>query len=235
MTNSGAYISDVHLLEELNNVIVSSSESMSNIDANVGSYINGVKESLCRQLDFIQTKLTEAENALSDAETNLNMCQSAQALASAMGTVGPSCAMEECAVQTARAEVEKWRMRYEQGQQIVGECEREIAEYNGPAGGHALIRTLCEQQTPDASRYLNVCIERLNDILATDMGSNVGMIDGGIEKRQIHPTADNNHSDTSRITFGPTVADANGDSKQLECCPNCGRPLLLCTCMNDHV
>ena len=88
-----------------------------------------------------------------------------------MGIMGPSCMMEEGAVQTAEAEVAKWRERFERGKQIVGECSQEIGEYNGPGGAHALIQNMSNTQTPKASQLLNDCVAKLRDILGTDVGS----------------------------------------------------------------
>lgn len=173
MTKSGAYISDLHLLEELTERIGSSGEAMSHIDANVSAYFSEVRESLQRQLDLINDRLTDAQQRLGQAESALRACQASQSAASAMGMMCPSCVMEEQEVEMARMEVEKWEMRYERGQQIVGECVQEIAEYNGSGGGHALIQKMCEQQTPKATQLLHGCIERLRDILGTDMGCKV--------------------------------------------------------------
>lgn len=171
MARSGAYISDVHLLEDLDKRIGSSGEAMSQIDANVCNYLNEVRDNLQRQLDFIHDRLNDAQQRLSQAESALSACQASQSAASAMGMMCPSCVMEEQEVEMARMKVEEWRMRYEQGQQIVGDCEREIAEYNGSDGGHSLIRKMCDQQTPKASQLLHGCIDRLQDILGTNVGS----------------------------------------------------------------
>ncbi len=167
MAKQGAYIRDVHSLEQLKERIGHSGEAMSNIDANVSSYFNGVRDTLEGQLDIIQTRLAEAEANLSSAENALSVCQASQAMIEAMGEPGPSCMAEECAVETARVEVEKWRMRYEQGQQILGECQREISDYS--SGGHALILNMSNQQTPRACQLLRDCIDKLQDILGSDV------------------------------------------------------------------
>lgn len=169
MAKSGAYIRDVHLLEELEERIVSSGEAMSHIDANVSNYLNEVRESLQRQLDFIYDRLNDAQQRLSQAESALRACQASQSTASAMGMMCPSCVMEEQEVEMARMEVEKWRMRYEQGQQIVEDCGRETEEYNGSGGGHNLIQNMCNHQTPKVSQLLHGCIDRLQDILGTNV------------------------------------------------------------------
>lgn len=175
MARPGAYIRDIQLLEELNNKIVSSGEMMSNIDVGVSNYINGVKDSLERDLNTIQMKLNEAEARLTEAETALSVCQASQAMALAAGVPGPSCMMEESAVEAARMEVEKWQMRHGQGQRILGECQQEIGEYNGLGGGHSLILAMSEQQTPKASQLLCGCIEKLQDVLASPMAGDLNM------------------------------------------------------------
>ena len=166
MAKQGAYIRDVHSLEQLKERIGHSGEAMSNIDANVSSYLNGVRDTLEGQLDSIRMKLEEAEARLNSAENALSVCYASQ-VCNEFGELSPSCSAEECAVETARVEVEKWRMRYEQGQQILGECQREISDYS--SGGHALILNMSNQQTPRACQLLRDCIDKLQDILGSDV------------------------------------------------------------------
>ena len=169
MTKMGARVSDVLLLEKLEEQIGSSGKAMANIDQNVCNYVNDVRDNLERQLDTIHGRLQEAEQKLEEAENALSSCHTSQVLDPLTGTFVPSCDWEESAVESARAEVETWRTKYEQGQQILGECQREIGEYFGPGGGHSLILTMCEQQTPKAIRILRGCIDKLQDILSSDM------------------------------------------------------------------
>ena len=169
MAKSGAYIRDVHLLEELDEQIRSSGEAMASIDLNVCAHLNNVRDSLERQLDTIREKLQEAEQKLSEAENALSSCKASQVLDPETGTFVPSCDCEENAVESARAEVEKWRTKYERGQKILEECQREIGEYNGPSGGHSLIQTMSKDQTPKISQLLRDYIEKLQNILNSDM------------------------------------------------------------------
>lgn len=170
MAKSGAYIRDVQLLEKLNDQIVSSGEAMANIDQQVSSYIHGVQETLESQLDSIQERLRDAETRLMEAENACAACHASQ-VCDETGMLVPSCEWEESSVETARMEVEKWRMRYEQGQQILGECRQEITDYS--SGGHALIMNMCEHQTPRASQVLNGCIEKLQDVMSSDMVASI--------------------------------------------------------------
>lgn len=169
MTKMGAIVSDVILLEKLEEQIGSSGKAMANIDQNVCNYVNNVRNDLERQLDTIHGRLQEAEQKLDEAENALSACHTSQVLDPMTGLLVPSCDWEENAVESARMEVETWRTKYEQGQQILGECQREIAEYNGSGGGHGLILTMYEQQTPKATQILRDCIDRLQDILSSDM------------------------------------------------------------------
>ena len=169
MARQGAYILDVNLLEQLNDKIKYSGEKMADIDQQVISHINNVRETLQRQLNIIQTKLGEARTQLSQAESALRACEALQAAAAAVGMPGPSCMLEAGAVAKAQAEVAKWEMRYAQGQQIVGECQQEIAGYN--AGGHILISNMSNQQTPKACQLLRGCSDNLQDILNSDVSS----------------------------------------------------------------
>lgn len=180
MARTGAYISDVKLLESLNDRIRWSGENMANIDQGVCNYLGEVMSSLQSDLNYIQSRLGQAESSLSQAQSALNACQASQAAAAAMGVMGPSCMMEESAVQAAQAEVAKWRGRYEHGQQIVAECSRETGEYNGSGGGHALIQNMCNTQTPKASQLLNDCVAKLQDILGTDVGSSSAASAAGV-------------------------------------------------------
>lgn len=174
MAKPGAYISDLNLLEELDCRIGRSSEEMRDIDANVVSYLGSVRENLQRGMDIIRGRLNEAQQRLSRAEAALSACQASQSSAMAMGMMCPTCIVEEQEVEMARMEVEKWRMRESHGQQIVGDCEREIGEYNGSGGGHGLILTMCEEQTPKARELLRGCIDKLQDVLGSNMGVSAG-------------------------------------------------------------
>lgn len=192
MTQPGIFIRNVQSLERLEDIIGSSSEAMSRIDLNVSNYLNGVREKLEGQLDIIQMKLAEAEARLSEAESALTVCQASQAMALMAGAPGPSCMMEESAVEAARAEVENWRVRYEQGQQIVGECCHEIGEYNGPSGGHSLIMRMCEQQTPKATQQLLDCIAKLQDILGYDVTDSVNKGTNSVSTEPVSSYSDEN-------------------------------------------
>ena len=174
MAKQGAHISDVDLLVKLDQRIGASGQAMANIDQSVVSHLNNVRDTLERQLDVIREKLQEAEQRLSEAESACQACHASQ-FCDEFGMVVPSCASEESAVEVAQMEVEKWRSKYEQGQQILGECQREIGEYNGSGGGHSLVLMMSEQQTLKASQLLHGCIDKLQDILNSDMvvGANV--------------------------------------------------------------
>ena len=170
MVDSGAYIRDVHFLEQLDDKIKCSREKMANIEQGVSNYINGVRETLERQLSYIQQRLGEAESNLSNAESALASCQASQTC-NELGVIVPSCSIEESEVATARIEVDKWRTRYERGRQILEECQQEISGYH--SGGQALIKNMCENQAPEASRKLSLCFESLQDILNTNMVSTI--------------------------------------------------------------
>lgn len=199
MTRSGAYIRDVHLLDELNEQIGRSGEAMSTIDMNVGNYINGVRDTLRSQLDYIQMKLGEAKSSLSSAENALSICRSSQAAAAVVGLPAPSCVLEECAVDAARAEVAKWSMRYEQGQRIMGECQQEIAGYN--AGGHVLIRTMCEQQTPLASQTLMERKGQLQDILNSEVVASPMNGSSDMSKEPLRSPSEGNRNNALKKRF----------------------------------
>jgi flagellar biosynthesis chaperone FliJ len=184
MAKSGAYIIDIHLLERLDEQIGSSGEAMASIDQNVCDHLNTVRDTLERQLDTIREKLQEAEQKLSEAENALSSCKANQVLEPETGTFVPSCDCEENAVESARTEVEKWRTKYERGQQILEECQREIGEYNGPGGGHSLIQTMSKDQTPKVSQLLRDYIEKLQDILNSDMVVSTNVVSDTIPKEQ---------------------------------------------------
>ena len=167
MAKSGAYIRDVHLLEKLNDRIVFSSEAMVNIDQNVSNYINNVKDTLENQLNIIREKLQEAETRLREAENVCTACHASQ-VCDESGMLVPSCEWEENAVEDARVEVEKWRTRYDHGQQIFKECQQEITTYS--SGGHVLVLNMREQHTPKASQLLRGYVDKLQAILHLDMG-----------------------------------------------------------------
>ena len=169
MTKSGVFIRDVLLLEKLDERIGATGKAMANIGQNVCQYLNDVREELERQLDVIHQIFQEAEQKLNDAENALNSCLSSQVLDPTTGTFVPSCKWEEDAVGDAQSDVEKWSTRYERGQKILEECQREIAEYNGQGGGHSLILTMSEQQTLKASQLLRGCIDKLQDVLNSNM------------------------------------------------------------------
>lgn len=166
MAGAGVKVFDLHLLEVFFDKIGESSNAMEGIDASVVSYIHSVRDSLESQLDMIQQRLREAEANLNSAENALTACYALQ-VCNEFGELCPSCSMEESNVETARCEVDKWRMRYEQGQRILGECQQEISDYI--AGGHELVRTMCERQSPKAQQLLGVCIEKLYGILSSNV------------------------------------------------------------------
>jgi cell division septum initiation protein DivIVA len=169
MAKSGVFIRDVLLLEKLDERIVASGKAMANIEQNVCQYLNDVRKELERQLDVIHQKFQEAEQKLNDAENALSSCRSSQILDPTTGAFVPSCDWAEDAVESAQSAVEKWRTRYEQGQKILEECQREIGEHNGQGGGHSLILTMSEQQTLNVSQLLRGCTDKLQDVLNSNM------------------------------------------------------------------
>lgn len=174
MAKPGAYIRDVHSLEQLNDRIKSSGEMMANIDQNVSNHLNSVRDKLMSQLDYLQQRLSEAEARLREAGNAMNACHASQVVVPETGMIVPSCVFEESAVSSAQIEVESWRTKYNRGQQILGECQQEMAEYS--SGGHALIANMSQQQTPKANQLLSGHIERLQDILGSDVGSTLDAV-----------------------------------------------------------
>lgn len=193
MAKSGAYIRDIHLLERLDEQIGSSGEAMASIDQNVCDHLNTVRDTLERQLDTIREKLQEAEQKLSEAENALSSCKANQVLDPETGTFVPSCDCEESAVESARSEVEKWRTKYERGQQILEECQREIGEYNGPGGGHGLIQTMTKDKTPKISQLLQDYTEKLQDILNSNMVASTKVIGNTISEKQSASLSEEGH------------------------------------------
>ena len=193
MTKSGAHIRDVLLLEKLNERIVASSEAMASIDQNVCAHLNNVRDTLERQLDAIREKLQETEQKLSEAENALSSCKASQVLDPETGTFVPNCDCEENAVESARAEVEKWRTKYERGQQILEECQREIGEYNGPGGGHSLIQTMSKDQTSKISQLLRDYTEKLQDILNSNMLPGTKVVGDTIPEKQSTSLSEEGH------------------------------------------
>ena len=245
MAEQGAYIRDVHSLEELNNMIEYSGEAMANIEENVSSYINGVKDVLDKQLEFIREQLDKALEKLHEAEEDLCDCEASQT-EDEDGNITPSCNMERWAVQAARREVDEWQKKYDKGKSIVEECQREIDDYNysggilEPPGGHCLIQNMRNNQTPNASQQLRDCIDKLKDILTTDVGGDPDFFetDSCITNPDDRPLSKDERFDMFRYNIqGIKNEQAMGevkDANRAMRCPNCGRPLPLCTCHNLH-
>ena len=166
MANQGTHIRDVHSLEELDEKIKESGEKMANIDQDVSNYLNNVKDDLESQLDFLHEKLEEAEDRLREAESAASSCHASQIFVPEMGGYVPTCISEEAEEVSARENANEWRNKYNEGKQIVEECQREISEYE--SGGHVLIEKMANNQTPKASENLRRCISKLQEILATD-------------------------------------------------------------------
>mgnify|MGYP006322505581 CR=1 FL=1 len=237
MVEKGVYIRNVQLLEQLNDQITYSGKEMANIDAGVSNYFNSVKNDLDDQLRIIQGKLNAAEERLRSAEEALQACQAMEVVtdivASMVGVPVNPCMAQECAVEAARIEVEKWRMRYTQGQQILGECQQEIAGYN--VGGHALILNMCELQTPKASSKLHDCISKIEDILNTNVNIHSNMNVNDVSDYPGESLSQDRVFSIDR-RFGKEVQVPN-DAKKTDHavrCLKCGRPILLCTCNNLH-
>ena len=162
MSSSRVDIRDVGLLDELIREFERSSSQMLHIDADVRNYLDSVMADLQRQLGDIEGRLRDAERRLSCAESALSACQAAAQVAAAMGMC-QTCVCEEQEVAMARMEVEKWRTRYSQGQQIVCWCRQETSDYN--CGAHQLVERMCNEQMPQATRQLNDHIDKLHAIL----------------------------------------------------------------------
>lgn len=244
MAEQGAHIRDVHSLEELNNMIEYSGEAMANIEENVSNYIDGVKEVLDKQLDYIQQKLEEAEEKLSEAEDDLSSCEASQKYDEESGEYRPSCSAEQRAVESARKEVEEWRRKYEEGQRIVGECQSEIDDYNSPGGilnppgGHYLIINMRENQTPKATQQLRDCIDKLYDILDCDVGGDSSAAADWQPKEENKPLSEDERFEAFKKNIAGIKEEQSSNevrnANRAMRCPECGRPIALCTCKNLH-
>lgn len=166
MASSRVDIRDVGMLDELTREFERSSSQMSHIDADVRNHLDSVMADLQRQLDYIDGRLHNAEHRLSCAEAALSACQASAQAAAALGMC-QTCVCEEQEVSMARMEVEKWRTRFSQGQQIVAQCRQETSDYN--CGAHQLVERMCNEHMPQATRQLNDHIDKLQDILNITM------------------------------------------------------------------
>ena len=234
MANSSVYIRDVHSLERLNDRIGTTGEAMANIDQNVGNYITSVRTVLEKQLDFIRQKLNEAEEVLRRAKDELSSCQASQVYIPELGGYTPSCSYEQSAVESAQRDVEDWSRKYEEGKRILGECQQEIADY--ATGGHQLIVTMSQEQTPKATKCLRECINNLQDILATDVSiSNAESADGAvhIEPEQQQAAGSEQLEEVKdkidEIKIKKPKKSVKGTNNAVRC-RKCGRPTILCTC-----
>lgn len=234
MVEKGVYIRNVQLLEQLNDQIIYSGKEMANIDAGVSNYLNSVKNELDDQLRIIQNKLKEAEERLRSAEEALQACQAMEVVtdivASMVGVPVNPCMAQECAVETARIEVEKWRLRYTQGQQIVGECQQEIANYN--LGGHALIINMCEIQAPKASSKLHDCISKIEDIIRSEVNVQNSMPINDVPEHSEKNLSQDKGFNNRRVGKEVQAAKDVKKTDRVARCLKCGRPILLCTCNN---
>lgn len=166
MAVSSPHISDVHILELLNEKLKYSSEAMSEIDNNVIQHIYSVRDALGRQLHHIRMKLDEAEARLDQAERAESACHARQHR-NQDGDLVPSCSFEESAAAAALKEVKRWRGKKSAATRVFEECQQEIASYLSE--GHQFIRNMCEQKTSKASQSLCDCIEKLQEILKSDV------------------------------------------------------------------
>ena len=169
----GIYTQDIHLLEQLIDTIRHSGQSMAEIDGHVGNYIRAVNDALERQLDFLRDKLNEAQNRLQAAEQALSSCEASQVFVPELGGYVPSCTCEEEEVSAARNEVNDWQRKYEAGQRIVAESQRETDDYNGVSGGHNLICNMANSQMPKAVEYLSDIIGKAKAIIEAPIVSEV--------------------------------------------------------------
>lgn len=248
---AGVNIRDVHSLEEMNNMIAFTGEAMANIEENVSNYINGIKDVLNQQLDIIHKKLEEAEEKLAKAEKALSSCEARQRYDEDSGEYRPSCAWEERAVSHARREVEKWQKKYDEGKNIVAECQNEIDDYNYPGGilyppgGHCLIENMSQNQTPKIGEQLREYIGEAYEVLHQDVGGDPSEVqeitNPNVSENDIPLGQDERFAKFRANLQGQKEEQAYEsarydikDANRAMRCPSCGRPLQLCTCKNLH-
>lgn len=252
MTEEGVFIRDVHSLEELNNIIAFTGESMANIEENVSNYLDGVQEVLEKQLDAIREKLEEAQERLSEAQDALSSCEASQEYDEESGEYRPSCSWEERAVAAAQKEVDEWQRKYAEGKRIVDECKGEIGDYNDPGGliippgGHYLILNMCEKQTSSATDQLQEFIEEVYEYKEQDVGGDpdaVTEVTNPAARDDDQPMTEDERlaafkdniqgikEEQGSESSSRHIKDANRAMR----CPRCGLPPQLCTCKNLHV
>lgn len=248
----GAYIRDVRSLEELSNIISFTGETMSTIEENVSNYLDGVKDVLGKQLEIIREKLEEYKEILREAQEALSSCEDSQEYDEDTGEYTPSCQYEARAVDAAQADVDEWQKKYDTGKDIADECQSEINDYNFPGGivmppgGHHLIRYMCEQQTPKATQQLQEYINDIYEYKHHDVGGDPDTIheitNPAVQEEDKPMTEDDKlaafknkiqgiKDEQEETSYSYKIKDANRVMR----CPDCGKPLQLCTCRNIHV
>lgn len=250
----GVFIRNIHVLEEMNNMIAFTGEAMANIEENVSNYIDGIRDVLEQQLDIIREHLEEAEEELSEARYALSSCEASQRYDDETGEFFPSCSAEESAVNRAQKEVEKWQKKYDEGKYIVDECKKEIDDYNTPGtpdailfppGGHYLIQNMSQEQTPKIGEQLRDYIGKAHDVLQQDVGGDPTVeyeITNPYVTKDDKPLSEDERfakfreniqrqkEEQAHEAFRHEIKDANRAMR----CPTCGRPLQLCICRNMH-
>ena len=248
----GVFLRDVHSLEEMNNMIGFTGEVMANIEDNVIRYLDGVHNVLKEQIEVIKEQLEEAKERLSQAEDELSACEASQSYDEETGELEPSCSYEASAVEAARREVDELQEKYDAGQRIIDECQREIEDYNfpgsplSPPGGHYLIQTfMCENDTRDATSQLREYIEDVYEYKGMDVGGDadgvVEITNSALKEDDLPMTEEEklaefqkNIQDVKDEQESESVFHGYKDANRVMRCPNCGRPLQLCRCQNVH-
>lgn len=247
MSNDEVRIRDIHSIEELHNTIEYVGEAMATIEEQVSNYMQGVKDVLEGQLEQLRAELEEAEAELAEAENDLSRCYDSQTYDEEYGEYTPSCSCEERTVAAARDRVSECRRKYDEGTCIVHECDSEISDYyyNGMVyadpGGHYLIEKMVKDDTTRATELLREILEKLNDILETDMGNDeqpsAQFSNPYVSKEDRPMTQEERQAAFSQFIDEAKDAQAKDvrreniqNANRAMQCPVCHMPLALCKC-----
>lgn len=217
--------------------------------------MDGVREVLAKQVEYLSNELEEAERALSMAEDNLRSCEASQEWDEEENEYRPSCSNESRAVVRARKVCDECRHKYDEGCRIKDECDKEIELYQEPfgiltpPGGEKTLEYLAIEHTENATKKMQEILDVIDEYISTPISignavDNLNMpaaLDDerpvedrpltNIEKKERFKNAIRNAIERQQDqNHGDRkIADANRVMK----CPKCDRPIAACVCGTD--
>ncbi len=239
---NGVYVADHHSLMDLVNAIVYTGESLASLRSAVDGYFRSIENAMENSIDDFRRQLQDAQSRLSDARAALSACEDSGYYDDDGNYVRPNCSCERAEVREAESEVDRIRKILERLEAIKSKVDSELYKYRQPfgvvipGGGDGVLEYLSDNQSKEASDFMNRLLEIIEEYLSVNVSADGGVTSTPPKEEPIEITrskADAFREASVRVMERQrTEQPSSHPNNAVALCLGCGRPVVACICAN---